>query len=53
MEGRLGEKVYQLLETRPRVLVNSRLVSRDKWKGKCGVAKIELQLLQTPGKVAA
>jgi len=35
------------------VLLNSLLVSRDKWKEKCGVAKIELQLLQTPGKVAA
>ena len=53
MEGGLGEKVYQLLETRPRVLVNSRLVSRDKWKEKCGVAKNELHLLQTPQDVAA
>jgi hypothetical protein len=53
MEGGLGEKVYQLLETRPRVLVNSLLVSHDKWKEKCGVAKNELHLLQTPQDVAA
>lgn len=49
MESGLGEKVYRLLETRPRVLVNSLLVSRDKWKEKCGVAKIELQAFR--GKV--
>ncbi len=49
MEAGLGDKVYRLLETRPRVLVNSLLVSRDKWKEKCGVAKIELQAFR--GKV--
>ena len=49
MEGGLGEKVYRLLETRPRVLVNSLLESRAKWKEKCGVSKIELQTFR--GKV--
>jgi chromosome segregation ATPase len=49
MEAGLGEKVYRLLETRPRVLVNSLLVSRDKWTEKCGVAKVELQAFR--GKV--
>ena len=39
----MGEKVYRLLETRPRVLVNSLLVGRAEWKEKCGVAKVELQ----------
>ena len=34
MEAGLGDKVYRLLETRPRVLVNSLLASRDKWRGK-------------------
>jgi len=43
MEGELGERVYRLLETRPRVLVNSLLESRTKWKEKCGVSKVELQ----------
>lgn len=46
---RLGEKVYRLLETRPRVLVNSLLVSRDKWKDKCSDSKVELQAFR--GKV--
>lgn len=45
----LGEKVYRLLATRPRVLVNSLLLGRAKWKEKCGVAKIELQAFR--GKV--
>lgn len=45
----LGERVYRLLETRPRVLVNSILRGRAKWKEKCGVAKIELQAFR--GKV--
>ena len=45
----LGEKVYRLLETRPRVLVNSLLVGRAKWKEKCGEAKVELQAFR--GKV--
>jgi len=49
MEGGLGEKVYRLLETRPRVLVNSLLQSRANWKEKCGVAKVELQAFR--GKV--
>ena len=49
MEGGLGEKVYRLLETRPRVLVNSLLESRAKWKEKCGVSKVELQAFR--GKV--
>ena len=49
METRLGDKVYRLLETRPRVLINSLLVSRGKWKEKCGVAKVELQAFR--GKV--
>ena len=49
MEGGLGEKVYRLLETRPRVLVNSLLQSRAKWKEKCGVSKVELQAFR--GKV--
>ena len=49
MEAGLGEKVYRLLETRPRVLVNSLLVGRAKWKEKCGVAKVELQAFR--GKV--
>ncbi len=44
-----GEKVYRLLATRPRVLVNSLLLGRAKWKEKCGVAKIELQAFR--GKV--
>jgi len=43
MESGLGEKEYRLLETRPRVLVNSLLASRGRWKEKCGVAKVELQ----------
>jgi len=30
MDGGLGEKLYRLLETRPRVLVNSLLDSRAK-----------------------
>ena len=34
MEAGLGDKVYRLLEIRPRVLVNSLLASRDKWKAK-------------------
>lgn len=45
----LGEKVYRLLETRPRVLLNSLLEGRAKWKEKCAVAKIELQAFR--GKV--
>ncbi len=45
----LGEKVYRLLETRPRVLMNSLLRGRAKWKEKCGVGKIELQAFR--GKV--
>ncbi len=45
----LGEKVYRLLETRPRVLLNSLLAGRAKWKEKCAVAKIELQAFR--GKV--
>jgi chromosome segregation ATPase len=45
----LGEKVYRLLETRPRVLVNSLLRGRAKWKEKCTVAKVELQAFR--GKV--
>ena len=49
MEGGLGDKVYRLLETRPRVLVNSLLESRAKWKEKCGVSKVELQAFR--GKV--
>jgi chromosome segregation ATPase len=49
MEGGLGEKEYRLLETRPRVLVNSLLESRAKWKEKCGVSKVELQAFR--GKV--
>ena len=49
MDAGLGEKVYRLLETRPRVLVNSLLVGRAKWKEKCGVAKVELQAFR--GKV--
>jgi len=49
VEGGLGEKVYRLLETRPRVLVNSLLESRAKWKEKCGVSKVELQAFR--GKV--
>jgi len=49
MEAALGDKVYRLLETRPRVLVNSLLASRDKWKAKSGVAKVELQAFR--GKV--
>ena len=49
MEGGLGEKVYRLLETRPRVLVNSLLQSRAKWKEKCGVSKVDLQAFR--GKV--
>ena len=49
MEGGLGERVYRLLETRPRVLVNSLLESRAKWKEKCGVSKVELQAFR--GKV--
>ena len=49
MEAGLGEKVYRLLETRPRVLVNSLLESRAKWKEKCGVSKVELQAFR--GKV--
>jgi chromosome segregation ATPase len=43
MGAALGEKVYRLLETRPRVLMNSLLRSRDKWKEKCSGAKDELQ----------
>jgi len=42
MEAGMGEKVYRLVETRPRVLVNSLLVGRAKWKEKCGVAKVDL-----------
>ena len=49
MEAGLGDKVYRLLETRPRVLVNSLLVGRAKWKEKCAAAKIELQAFR--GKV--
>lgn len=49
MEVGLGEKVYRLSETRPRVLVNSLLVGRAKWKEKCGAAKIALQAFR--GKV--
>ena len=49
MDAGLGEKVYRLLETRPRVLVNSLLESRSKWKEKCGVSKVELQAFR--GKV--
>lgn len=49
METGSGEKAYRLLETRPRVLVNSLLASRGKWKEKCGVAKVELQAFR--GKV--
>jgi len=49
MEGGLGDKVYRLLETRPRVLVNSLRESRAKWKEKCGVSKVELQAFR--GKV--
>ena len=49
MEAGLGEKVYRLLQTRPRVLVNSLLESRAKWKEKCGVSKVELQAFR--GKV--
>jgi chromosome segregation ATPase len=45
----LSEKVYRLLETRPRVLVNSLLMGRAKWKEKCAVAKTELQAFR--GKV--
>jgi len=49
MEAGLGDKVYRLLETRPRVLMNSLLVGRAKWKEKCGVSKVELQAFR--GKV--
>jgi hypothetical protein len=49
MEAGLGDKVYRVLETRPRVLVNSLLVGRAKWKEKCAAAKIELQAFR--GKV--
>ena len=42
MEAGMGEKVYRLVQTRSRVLVNSVLVGRAKWKEKCGVAKVDL-----------
>ena len=38
-----NERAYRLLETRPRVLVNSLLRSRENWKAKCRESKVELQ----------
>ena len=43
MEAGSRDKVYPVLETRPRVLVNSLFVGRAKWKQKCAAAKIQLQ----------
>ena len=42
----LDGKVYPLLDSRPRVLAQSFLKSRDSWKRKCQEAKAELKPLR-------